>query len=322
MTSDAPPLSRPLDRARPVVAFGVALLATAVVISTSYTRARDDLDVSNFLVGVLATAGLLAVAAASYAQARASDPATDLVTWPGAFGAIGVGLMVGVAFDNDIGIYLGGLAVVALAVLGFSLTRRGPFMVAAILGLFVVYLQLVDDLVGADDLGDELPAIKIAFALTLFAVLATVATWTQPDARVLGGAVAGGLTVVGFAVLTGVLAINNAFSLAFSQVGEFDADFVGGDPVPDNPVPDGVTDDGWTILVLALLVMLAWCACAALTGHVVFRILVVAMAVSVTPLVMEVLTVEHPTWWGVVLAAVGGAALATVALPLVQDRRS
>src|SRR4051794_3681095 len=82
------------DLERAVVAFGVALLATAVVLSTYYSRLRPGLDWSNYTVGLLATAGLLAVSIAAglgVLVPRRDDEATDLVAWPGTFGAVGVG---------------------------------------------------------------------------------------------------------------------------------------------------------------------------------------------------------------------------------------
>lgn len=316
---------RPLDLDRSVVALGVALLATAVVLSTFYSRLEDDLDWSNYAVGLLATLGLLGIAGAGLVLARGADATTDLIAWPGAFGAVATGLMIGVALDDaDAAVYVAGFAVVALAAAGFTLTRRGPFVVAAVLGVWAVYLQAADDVIGTGD-GDEVPGIKIALVLALFAVLVTVATWFLPESRVLGGAVAGAVTVVGFAALTGVLAINQAFTAAFASLDDYEGSDFGGEGIDGTfygggDKPDGFTDDGWTILVLAVLLMLGWAACAALTRHVAYRILVVAMAVSVTPLVTRVLLVDHPTWWGVVAAALGGAALVAVGLRSLPPR--
>ncbi|WP_182525182.1 hypothetical protein [Nocardioides dongkuii] len=307
-----PPVPRPaapLDLLRAGVGLGVALLATAVVLSTLYARFDDELDWSNYLVGIAATLGLLGVAAAAFLLARDQDASTDLVTWPGAFGAAGVGLMVAVALDDSgATVYLAGLATLALCAAGLWLTRRGPFVVVGVLALFAVYLQLMDDVLDLGD-GDDIGGIKIALALTFFAVAVTAAGWLLPATRVLSALVAGGITVAGFAVLTGVLAISSALTAVF---GSLSAGFDEG-PV-EVPATDGFSDDGWTILVLAFLLVLGWTALAALTRHVGFRLLVVAMAVTVTPIATRVLLVDHPTWWGVVLGAVGGAVLVAVGL--------
>lgn len=310
------PASRSFDLDRPLVAAGIALLATALVISTLYTRKDGDLDWSNYTVGLLATLGLLGIAASAFVLARATDPATDLVAWPGAFGAVGVGLMIGLALDDsDATLYVAGLAVVALSAGGFLLTRRGPFVVTAVLGLYVTYMQAMEDLLGIAE-EDEVGGIKVAFALALFAVVVTALGWLLPEARVLAGAVAGGLTVAGFAILTGALAVAQALQAAlagFSALGE--------DGPPDTPPADAYHNDAWVVLVLALLLVVGWAVCAALTRHVVYRILMVAMAAAVIPLVTVVLSVEHPSWWGVVIGAVGGGLLVLAAMRGVQLAR-
>ena len=303
--------SAPLDLQRPLVAVGVGLLATAVALSTRYTRLEGHLDKSNYAVGLLATAGLLGIAAVAFLGVvvpRGLDAATDLVAWPGAFGVAAVGLMIAVGMDDTTATaYVAGLAVVALSVAGYLLTRRGPFVVTAILGLFVVYAQVVDDLVGVGE-GDDVGGVRLAISLTVFTLLVTGLGWPLPT-RVLSGVVAGVIAVLGFASLTGVLAAASMFQAAwvgYPADGTFE-DYSG-------PLVHDYDKDGWTVLALALLLVLVWAACAAFTAAVGFRILVPAMAVSVTPLATLILRPEHPTWWGVVLAAVGGAALISVAL--------
>jgi hypothetical protein len=316
MTQTPPPAVSPgprrLDVDRPTVALGVALLSTAVVLSTFYTRFKDHLDGSNYVVGLVATAGLLAIAAAAVAGLvvpRESDTTTDLVAWPGAFGALGVGLMIGVGLDDSAATeYVAGLAVLLISVAGYVLVRRAPFVVTAIVGFFVVYAQLLDDVIGFGD-DDDVGAIWLAVALAVFAVLVTAAGWLLPT-RALSGVVAGAVTVVGFASLTGVLAIASTLQAAlgpmFDTSGSY-ADYQGGGSGRGD-----YDNDTWVILALALLLMVGWALCAAVTGHVGFRLLVVAMAVSVTPLATVVLRADHPTWWGVVLGAVGGGLLLAV----------
>jgi hypothetical protein len=333
VTATPPTLPTPAlpDLRRPLVAVGVAFLATAVVLSTYYSRDRPELDWSNYVVGLLATVGLLGVAVVAGIRARGED--ADLVDWPGAFGIAGVGLMVLIGLgDADAATYVAGLAVLLLSLLALRLSASGSFVVTAVVGAFVLYLRTVSELLWTDDDLSGLPGIRIALALSVFAVLATVACWLRPTSRVLGGAVAGALTVAGFATLTGMLVVSQAlfapldirtegagvYSYSFSGVGPDDGgyeDYVG-------PTFDGYTDDGWTVLVLALLLLLGWAACAALTGHVAYRLLVVAMAVVVIPMITEVLSVEHPTWWGVALAGVGGVVLVlTVAGSCVRRSR-
>lgn len=310
-----PAAPRLLDTDRPLVAAGIALLATALALSTLYSRKDGDLDWSNFAVGLLATFGLLSIAALAFVLARAADPATDLVAWPGAFGAVGVGLMIGVAMDDsDATAYVAGLAVVAISAGGLLFTRRGPFVVTAVLGLYVTYIQLMDDLLGVAE-EDEVGGIKVALALAFFAVVVTALGWLLPEARVLAGAVAGGLTVVGFAVLTGALAIAQVVQAALAGFGDL------GEGPPETPDADAYHNDAWVILVVALLLMVGWAVCAALTRHVVYRILMVAMAVAVIPLVTVVLSVEHPSWWSVVIGAAGGGLLVAASLRALTRSR-
>lgn len=299
-----------LDVDRSVLALGVALLATAVTLSTVYSRFRPHLDWSNYAVGLLATAGLLGVAVAGLlgiVVPRGSDDATDVVAWPGAFGAVAVGLMISVAMDDSSATaYVAGLVVLAISAAGYVVTRRAPFVVAAIVGFFVAYTRLVDDVVGFGS-DDDIGAIGVAVALTVFTVLVTAAGWALPS-RALSGVVAGVVAVVGFASLTGVLAIASSFQAALVTTTDGTYDDVRG-ATPQHPYDN----DTWVILGLALLLVVGWAACAAITGHVGFRLLMVAMAASVTPIATLVLRAHHPTWWGVVLGAAGAAALAAVA---------
>ena len=305
MTRTAPDLQRPL------VALGVALLATAVVLSTYYSRLRPALDWSNYVVGLVATAGLLGIAVVAHRRAVSAGaaPTSDAVAWPGAFGAAAVGLMVGVALDDHAAsAYVAGLAVLLLSQVGWLVTWRSPFVVSGVLGLFVVAAQAFDDVVGVD--GDEhlWPA---ALGLVVFAVGVTAAGWLLPT-RVVSGVTAGVVAAAGLASLTGLLAISGLLSAAFSSA--FSAGLPDGEaPVVGLSVVDEpeqpIVSDTWTTLALVALLLVFWAACAAYTGAQGFRILVVATAVAVTPLATIALQVEHPTWWGVVLGAVGGAAL-------------
>ncbi|GAB6986601.1 hypothetical protein [Nocardioides pyridinolyticus] len=251
-----------------------------MVLSAYYSRLRPGLDWSNYVVGLVATAGLLGIAVLAHrlAVSAGTGPTSDAVAWPGAFGVVAVGLMVGVALDDHAATaYVAGPAVLVLSFVGWLVSWRSPFVVSGILGLFVVAAQAFGDVVGVD--GDE-HVWPAALALVVFAVAVTAAGWPLPS-RVVSGVTAGTIAAVGLASLTGLLAISGIFSAAYAM------------PVPDPEQP--TVSDTWTTL--------------AYTGAQGFRILMVATAVAVTPLATIALQVEHPTWWGVVLGGVGGVAL-------------
>lgn len=142
----------------------------------------------------------------------------------------------------------------------------------------------------------------------------TAAGWRLPASRVLSGAVAGAVTVVGFAVLTGVLSFERSLSVAFSGMSPEDGAIYGTSFDGPTTATESFTTDAWTILLLALALVVGWCICAAVTGHVAYRLLVVAMTVTIVPLAMQLLTVTHPTWWGVALGAAGGVVLVLAGL--------
>ncbi|MCW2794300.1 MAG: hypothetical protein JWO76_3398 [Nocardioides sp.] len=293
------------DPERVLVAVGVALVATVAVLSAFYSRQRQDLDWSNYTMGLLATLGLLGVAAVGWLYARDRDASTDLVAWPGAFGAVSAGLMIGVALDDsDATTYVAGLAVVALSAGGYLLVRRDAFVTTAIAGLFVTYLQLCDDLFDLGDGGDNV-AMAISALLLVFTVVVTVAGWWLPS-RVLSGVLVGIVAVVGNAVVLYALGVVATFQAAFSGLEN-------GGGVEAKRF-EGYDNDVWVILVFALLLIAGWGVAAYLTGHVGFRLLIVAMSVSVVPIATLALAVRHPTWWEVVAGGLGGLLLVAVAL--------
>ncbi|WP_122815947.1 hypothetical protein [Nocardioides pantholopis] len=306
------------DRDRPLVALGVALLATAVVLATLHGRDDGGLVGSMVAVGVLAAAGLLALAAGAHllgrAAGRPNDPATDLVAWPGAFGAASVGLMIAVILDDaQVTAYVGGLVVLVLSGVGLALTGRAPFAVTGVLAAGVVFGQAVDDVLPLGD-ADDPHLIGSTLALTAFAVLAAALTWRFPI-RAVSAVTAGAVTVLGFATLTGALAFESAFQVAMAPSGS-------GDEGADWLMSEtrDLSTDGWTVLALAVLLVLFWTACAVVTGHQGFRLLVVAMAVTIVPLILIVLQSDHPARWAAVLAVAGAALLAAVAWPHRRGR--
>ena len=289
-----------LDRA--LVALGVALLSATVVMASFYSRAGEDLDKSNFVMGVAATLGLLGVALAAHVLVTDAVRKSELVTWPGAFGAVGAGLLVAVLMDDHaLTGYVAGALVVALSAAGyFLLVRRGAFVVSTIVGLLAVYLSAFDDVFDAGDLEGDNVGIILGAAVLVFALLVTVAGWFLPETRVLSAVVVGVIAVVSNAGVLAGLAITASFARAF---GTFDGS--------DSPKAElePYTNDAWFMLVFSLLLVAGWAYLTYVTGHVGFPLLMAAMCASVIPLVTAVLGVDHPTWWEVVVGLLGGGVL-------------
>ena len=71
-----------------------------------------------------------------------------------------------------------------------------------------------------------------------------------------------------------------------------------------------------------LVLVAVWAYLTYVTGHVGFPLLMAAMCASVIPLVTAVIAVEHPTWWEVVVGAVGGGALVLAGIRARGSRRT
>jgi hypothetical protein len=285
------------------VALGSGLGATAVVLSSIHSRAKHDLDWSNFSMGLLATLGLLAVAIVAHLIVEHPELRANLTSWPGAFGAVSAGFMIPLAMDyNSLSWYLAGIAVVALGVGGYLLVRSGAFVLATIAGLLVLYVQLFDDTVGVDD-GDNF-GMWASVAILVFAGVATLAGWYLPS-RDLSGVVVGAAAVgAHLALLYGLLIIGSfqVFDESFDE-GSYD----GGPP----PRFDGYDNDVLVILLVSLALCALWAWCNWQTGHPGYRVLIVANLVTVTPLATTVLAVEHPTYWELAVGLAGAAVLAS-----------
>lgn len=309
-----------LDRA--LVGLGVALLSATVVMSTVYARADGDLDGSNYVLGVAGALGLLGIALGARVLVRDEPRASELMAWPGAFGAVAAGLMVGVLLDDHAltGYVAGGLVVAVSAAGYYLLVRRGAFVVSTILGLLVVYTSIVDDLFEVTDIeGGDNPGIIVGAAVLVFALLVTAAGWVLPETRELSAVVVGVIAVVSNAGvmvgLTVVASFTRAFGGGFAELDSgsasglgssaFDSDVTFVTDEPSTPF----NNDAWLVLVFSLLLVAVWAYLTYVTGHVGFPLLMAAMCASVIPLVTAVLAVEHPTWWEVVVGLLGGAVL-------------
>lgn len=328
LTEDAPPPQTPATAppaadtpGRPgavaaMTAIGVGLLATAVVISASRSRADGDLDWSNYLVGLGATAALVLVAVVAAGVVRRRDNPLgrgQLVTWPGVVGILGVAAMFVVGLEDQgwlediLGYVVGGI-IAGLAAIGFLASRRAAFAVLVIYGLGLMYTEAYGDFFS--DIGDSDDfAIITGIALTVFVVGATVVGWLLPTRAITGVAV-GVAGVVGLVTIMTVLMVTQLFSGAFSPLGMFGMGDDPVDPSAEQPDPPDFTTDAWVLLALAALLVVLWAFAAAWTGHSGFTILAIVLPAAVVPMGMVVLTVEHPTWWGVAVAVAGSVLLA------------
>jgi hypothetical protein len=302
-----------LDRA--LVAVGVALLSATVVMASFYSRVGEDLDGSNFVMGIAGTLGLLGVAVAAHVLVADPTRKSELVAWPGAFGAIGAGLMVAVLMeDHALTGYVAGGLVVALSAAGYYLlVRRGAFVVSTIVGLLAVYLSVFDDLFDAGDLDGDNVGIILGAAVLVFALMVTIAGWFLPETRVLSAVVVGVIAVVSNAGVLAGLAIAATFARAF---GGFDGS---GSPQAEL---EPYTNDAWFVLAFSLVLVAGWAYLTYVTGHVGFPLLMAAMCASVIPLVTAVLGVEHPTWWEVVVGLLGGGVLLLAGFRAMGPRRT
>ncbi|MEZ0577356.1 hypothetical protein [Nocardioides sp. MH1] len=304
------------------IAIGVGLLAAAIAVASTRARADGDLDWSNYSVGLGATAVLLVIALAAMVLG-AGRSREDLVTWPGVVGILGVGVMIGIGLDGikhseDWLPYLVGGVVVALAVVGYIAVRRGAFVVTAIAGLGLVYIQLSDDVI-LDIGSDDDWAIIGAATIAAFVLVITAVGWLLPT-RALSGVVAGVVGVIGINALLIAMAVSQFIASFFGDFGmSTEGDFSTYGPTPAAR-PD-YDNDVYVVLAIAAVLTLLWALAASLEGNPGFTVLAILMPAIAVPIATFVLAVEHPTWWGVGLAAAGAIVLAAVGLKQLAARR-
>lgn len=330
MVSEPPPPTPPAHAApekpgRPgmgllPIALGVGLLAAAVVVSATRSRSDGDLDWSNYGVGLGATAALVLVAIVAL-MVGSDRGRENLVTWPGSTGILGVGAMLGVGLEEVDGsedwlAYLVGGVILLLSVVGYAAVRRGAFVVTAILGLGISYIQLSDDVIA--DIGDEDDqAIIAAVTVAVFVLVVTAVGWLLRS-RALSGVVAGVVGVVGLNAVLLVLVVAQSFAPFFGM--EMFGAEGSADPFAQPERPD-YDNDVYVILAIAAVLALLWALAAAVNGNPGFTVLAIAMPATVVPTATFVLAVEHPTWWGVGFAVAGGVLLALVALKQMVSKR-
>jgi hypothetical protein len=329
-----PRLSVQLDRSqmpRSVAVLGISLVSAAVVISASHSRQHGGLDSSNFTMGVLSTIGLLIVTAGSAVRLPEGPDRSLLVSWAGAAGALGTGLMLAVLIDKDpAAIYAGAGVVVALSVGGYVATRAGSFVLTTIVGLALLYGQVFADVI--DPSGDGKNTFMIVgAAILVFVLVVTAVGWALPETRLLSSIVVGAGGLAAYAVVFQAVAIARVFSTFSSEsfpvpgpsssggietfppdgsAAELDPrglpDFQAfQDSLRDNPY----RDDVYAILAFCAVLAAAWLVCSLATGHVGFRVLVLASGILAVPAATMALVVEHPTWWEVASCALGALIL-------------
>lgn len=282
-----------------LIAAGAGLVWAAVWISTYRTRGQGDFDWSNLLVGIAGALGLIGVAVAAYFLVTDLALRSNLMAWPGALGAIAAGQMVAVAMDDtDATLYVMGAVIAALSAGGHYLTRRGAFLVSGLLGGAVLYGQLFDDLIGFSDIEGDNFAMSIAAMITVYTIAVTAAGWFLPATRDLTGVIAGVASVVGFVLTLLGIALVSVVTAIFSGFGGEEA-----------KRDDTYDNDIWVMLLLAAILCAAWAWCAWQTGHMGYRLLIVAMVVGLVPISTLALAVQHPTWWSLVVGLFGGAAI-------------
>lgn len=164
------------------------------------------------------------------------------------------------------------------------------------IGLFVIAGLLLDELGGVYDVDGLTRTVPVAAALVGFAGIVSAASWWL-RARVAVGLTVGALTVATFEqVATAQALTNSTDAMQYSH----------------RAGPPPVDAQSAIILGLAVLLVLGWTWCALVTGHLGYRILVIAMALTVLPSLVLAMTYDSADWW---TPAVGtGAVLVVLAL--------
>lgn len=312
LTSEpAPPAPRTItiDLSRlpsAATAIGVGLLLAAELVSAVFVRRTGDLDGSVLAVGLLAFIGLLGVAAFAEIRYPGLERRASLVSWPAAAAFAGGGVLLAVLInDGKTSLYLSSAVVLALSVAGYLVRRARPFIVTGLIALELLYGLAFTDLFV--DGGDNVLMIVGAGAL-VFVLAVTGAGWLLPKDRVFIGVLTGTL---GLYTLLGISPSFLFFGITAQaeyegSYGELDSS---GEPVFHNPFENDI----YAILGYCVVLVAFWALCSAATGHVGFRVLIVAMTVLAVPVSMLGLNTHHPTWWAAGLCAFGVLALAVAA---------
>lgn len=341
------------------VALGTTLLSAAVTLALWWSRPDSDLDWAVYGPGLAAAIGLVLVALAAWKVVADPERRANLIAWPGAAGAVSVGLMIGVGMDDTTGtVYVVGAVILALSVLGHLITPRPPFLFSALLGLLMLYLQAVEDIFGdaldIDELGDNAGMVS-AFATVLFVVVITlVGRRYLPGGEMLGvvvglvGMVALTVTAIGLGVAGFVMSMFDSLTADFSQEfsddlaesgspegfvatedlpdaatgGEFGGPAMDDSPFGDSGSPAGLFEnDLWVVLLCGAALVAFWLLLAWRGGPVGYRVLGLTTGAVLVPVVSVALGTEHPGVWVAVALAGGAVAFgAVVSRAVIRSR--
>ncbi|MGA8255773.1 MAG: hypothetical protein WB767_04280 [Nocardioides sp.] len=306
VAAPAPPLASDRGAVRSAstaVALGVALLAAAIVQSAVYARSDGDLDWKYYGVGLGAAIVLLLIAPLAVVFVSDAAMRTAVGSWPAAFGALGLGLMVAIGMeDNDAVPWVVGGLILGLSVVGWVLARGGAPTVTAVLGLGVLYARAFDEVVGVDE--SDTGVATVGAGLLVFVVGVTVLGWLLPATRALTGVVVGVIGLIGFIAIMAVIGLSGFFG-AFVP---FALD-------PSAPLSSGATDvdqDTYITLAYTAGLVLVWALASLLSHHPGFRVLIVTLTAAILPLAVFNLGVDDPNW-----VALGAALLGAVVVLLV-----
>lgn len=164
-----------------VTALGVALVSAAIVLSAYYSRQSGELDGSTYLMGLLASAGLLAVAGGSHLLVADAERRASLVSWPGAAGTVGAGLMLAIWVDGDPwAAYGAGALILIVSVLAYAGTKAAPFVLSATIGLGLLYIQGFGDVFDMET-EDGTSFVIVGAGILFFVGAVTTLGWLLPD---------------------------------------------------------------------------------------------------------------------------------------------
>lgn len=307
---DGPTRTITIDLARfpsAATAIGVGLLLAAAAISAAFARRKGELDGSVLTVGVLAILALLAVSAFAGLRHPDLERRASLASWPAAAAFAAGGVLLGVVVNDDkTSLYLGSATVFVLSLACYLIGRARAFVVTGLLALGLLYAVAFADLF-LDD-GDN--ALMIAGAgILAFVVVVTALGWLVPKDRAFIGVLTGAVTLY---AMWGTFPLVGLFGFfALSSEG----------PGPGGEFHNPFENDIYVLLGICAVLVALWAYCAAATGHVGFRVLIIALTAMAPMAAVFGLGARHPTWWAVGLCALGGLALLVAVLraPVGRD---